>query len=327
VDEHIPVLVKEVLDGLAPQAGGLYVDATFGRGGHTAALLDAIGSQGRIIALDRDPAAIIAGQQRFSDDSRVELVQAPFAELATVVASRVGSTPINGILLDLGVSSPQLDQAERGFSFSQDGPLDMRMDPTRGESVAEWLARASVGELQRVIAEFGEERHARRIANAIVREREQAPIVRTRQLAELVQRVVPRDGKHPATRTFQGLRIFINDELGQLRSALQGALSCLAVGGRLAVISFHSLEDRIVKNFMRAHSQVDPVFAGLPVIPPEAEPALALIGRKWRAGDEELARNPRARSAVLRVAEKRREVRASGGTWRSVAPAISRGRA
>lgn len=306
MDEHIPVLVKEVLEGLAPQAGGLFVDATFGRGGHSAALLEAIGHDGHLIALDRDPAAILAGRQRFSAEPRLELVQAPFAELASVVVERAGTRSVNGILLDLGVSSPQLDQAERGFSFSADGPLDMRMDPTCGESAAQWLARASVEELQRVIAELGEERHARRIARAIVRERDEAPIVRTRQLADIVQRVVPRDGKHPATRTFQALRIFINDELGQLRSALQGALSCLAVGGRLAVISFHSLEDRIVKNFMRDHAQVDPVFAGLPVIPPEAEPVLRLIGRKVRAGDDELARNPRARSAVLRVAEKRR---------------------
>jgi len=308
VDEHIPVLVEEVLEGLAPQAGGLYVDATFGRGGHSAALLDALGASGRIIAIDRDPAAIHAGRQRFSGDSRIELVQATFAALASVVADRAGDQAVQGVLLDLGVSSPQLDQPERGFSFSYDGPLDMRMDPGSGESAAEWLARASLGELQRVIAEFGEERHARRIAHAILRERDRAPIVRTRQLADLVQRVVPRDGKHPATRTFQALRIFINDELGQLRTALQGALSVLAVGGRLVVISFHSLEDRIVKNFMRDYSQVDPVFAGLPVIPAEAEPTLSLIGRKRKAADREIATNPRARSAVLRVAQKRRAV-------------------
>lgn len=306
VDEHLPVLVKEVLEGLAPQAGGLYVDATFGRGGHSARILDAIGPAGRLIAIDRDPQAIAAGQQRFSADPRVELVHAPFAELADVVADRAAGQPVLGVLLDLGVSSPQLDQPERGFSFSQDGPLDMRMDPTRGLSAAHWLAEATVTELQRVIAELGEERYARRIATAIVREREQSPILRTRQLAELVQRVVPRDGKHPATRTFQALRMFINDELGQLRAALTAALSALAVGGRLVVISFHSLEDRLVKHFMRQYSQVDPVYAGLPIIPAEAEPVLALVGRKCRASEQELAANPRARSAVLRVAEKRR---------------------
>ena len=306
MDEHLPVLVKEVLEGLAPQAGGLYVDATFGRGGHSAQILDAIGPAGRLIAIDRDPQAIAAGQQRFTGDPRLELVHAPFAELADVVADRTAGQPVLGILLDLGVSSPQLDQPERGFSFSQDGPLDMRMDPTTGLSAAQWLAVATEAELQRVIAELGEERYARRIANAIVREREQSPILRTRQLAELVQRVVPRDGKHPATRSFQALRMFINDELGQLRAALNAALAALALGGRLVVISFHSLEDRLVKHFMRQHSQVDPVYAGLPVIPVEAEPVLTLVGRKRRAGESELSVNPRARSAVLRVAEKRR---------------------
>lgn len=312
MDEHLPVLVKEVLEGLAPQAAGLYVDATFGRGGHSAQILDAIGPAGRLIAIDRDPDAIAAGRQRFSDDARCELVHAPFSELGTVVAARAAGEPVLGVLLDLGVSSPQLDRPERGFSFSQDGPLDMRMDPSSGRSAAQWIAEATATELQRVIAELGEERHARRIANAIVREREQSPIVRTRQLAELVQRVVPRDGKHPATRTFQALRMFINDELGQLQAALNAALSVLAVGGRLAVISFHSLEDRLVKHFMRQYSQVDPVYAGLPMIPVEAEPVLALVGRKRRAGEAELSVNPRARSAVLRVAEKRRALPSSG---------------
>jgi 16S rRNA (cytosine1402-N4)-methyltransferase len=307
-DEHIPVLVNEVLEGLAPRVGGFYVDATFGRGGHSAALLQAIGPEGHILALDRDPAAILAGQQRFHNDRRIELVQAPFATLAKIMDERAAGRAPDGILLDIGVSSAQIDQAERGFSFSHDGPLDMRMDPASGSSAADWLAVASLEEIQRVIAELGEERFARRIARAIVREREVSPITRTGELAELVQRVVPRDGKHPATRTFQALRIFINDELGQLRVALQAALEVLAVGGRLAVISFHSLEDRIVKHFMREHAQVDPVYAGLPVIPPQAQPVLALAGRKRRAGDDELARNPRARSAVLRVAEKLRDL-------------------
>lgn len=312
-DEHIPVLVNEVLAGLAPRVGGFYVDATFGRGGHTATLLQAIGSEGRILALDRDPAAIRAGHQRFQNDPRLELVQAPFSTLAQIVAERALGRPINGVLLDIGVSSAQLDQPERGFSFSQDGPLDMRMDPAAGISAAEWLAQADIEEIRRVIAELGEERHARRIARAIVRQREQSPITRTGELAQLVQQVVPRDGKHPATRTFQALRIFINDELEQLRRALQAALEVLALEGRLAVISFHSLEDRIVKHFMRQHSQVDPVYAGLPVIPERVQPVLALVGRKYRASAQEIERNARARSAVLRVAEKIRDLPQSVG--------------
>jgi 16S rRNA (cytosine1402-N4)-methyltransferase len=209
------------------------------------------------------------------------------------------------VLLDLGVSSPQLDDPARGFSFSKDGPLDMRMDPAQGESAADFVARADQRELQQVIAELGEERFARRIAQAIVTARAVAPITRTLQLAEVVRRAVrTRDGKHPATRTFQALRMHVNDELGQLRAALEAAYAVLAPGGRLAVISFHSLEDRIVKRFIRAHTEVDPVFAGLPVVPPAALPTLREVGRKRRATEAEIARNPRARSAVLRCAER-----------------------
>jgi 16S rRNA (cytosine1402-N4)-methyltransferase len=210
-----------------------------------------------------------------------------------------------GVLLDLGVSSPQLDQPERGFSFAKDGPLDMRMDPLHGESAAAWLARVDERELARVIYELGEERFSRRIAATIVAARAEAPIERTSQLAAIVQRAVrTRDGKHPATRTFQAIRMFINDELGQLRTALEAAYAVLAPGGRLAVISFHSLEDRMVKQFIRSKSTVDPVFAGLPVIPPAARPVMREVGRKRRATEAEIARNPRSRSAVLRVAEK-----------------------
>ncbi|MFM7396092.1 MAG: 16S rRNA (cytosine(1402)-N(4))-methyltransferase RsmH [Gammaproteobacteria bacterium] len=305
MDEHVPVLVEEVLEGLAPRAGGLYVDGTFGRGGHTARLLEAIGPEGAVLALDRDPAAIDAGRRRFVDESRLTLVQADFAELSRVVEAHAQGRSVDGVLLDLGVSSPQLDQKERGFSFAKDGPLDMRMDPTHGESAAAWLARVDERELARVIYELGEERFSRRIAATLFAARAEAPIERTAQLAAIVQRAVrARDGKHPATRTFQAIRMFINDELGQLRKALDAAFAVLSPGGRLAVISFHSLEDRIVKQFIRAKSSVDPIFAGLPVIPESARPVMREIGRKRRATDAEIARNPRSRSAVLRCAEK-----------------------
>lgn len=303
--EHVPVLIEEVLEVLAPSPGGFYVDGTFGRGGHTARLLQAIGASGRVLAVDRDPAAIAAGRERFADESRLELVQASFADLERLVRERAPDRPVLGVLLDLGVSSPQIDDPARGFSFMRDGPLDMRMDPTRGESAAEWLARVDERELQLVIAELGEERFAGRVAAAIVRARGEQPIERTVQLAEIVQRAVrTRDGKHPATRTFQALRMVVNDELGQLRRALEAAFAVLSPGGRLAVISFHSLEDRIVKQFIRTKSTVDPVFAGLPVIPASARPLMREVGRKRRAGPDELERNPRARSAVLRTAER-----------------------
>ena len=304
-DGHEPVLVEEVLEALSPVAGGFYVDATFGRGGHAARLLQAVGPAGGVLALDRDPAAIAAGRARFGDDPRLELVQADFARLAEIVSAHSRGRPVQGVLLDLGVSSPQLDDPGRGFSFSKDGPLDMRMDPTRGASAAEFVAHADERELQQVIAALGEERHARRIARAIVAARAAAPITRTLQLAEIVRRAVRgHDGKHPATRTFQALRMHVNDELGQLQAALRSAFAVLAPGGRLAVISFHSLEDRIVKRFIRERSTVDPVFAGLPVIPASARPVMREIGRKRRATEAEVARNPRARSAVLRCAER-----------------------
>ena len=304
-DGHEPVLVEEVLEALSPMAGGFYVDATFGRGGHAARLLQAVGPAGGVLALDRDPAAIAAGRARFADDPRLELVQSDFGRLAEVVAAYARGRPVQGVLLDLGVSSPQLDDPARGFSFSKDGPLDMRMDPTRGESAAQLVARADERELQTVIATLGEERHARRIARAIVVARATAPITRTTELADLVRRAVRgHDGKHPATRSFQALRMQVNDELGQLHAALRGAFAVLAPGGRLAVISFHSLEDRIVKRFIRERSTVDPVFAGLPLIPASAQPVMREVGRKRRASEAETARNPRSRSAVLRCAEK-----------------------
>ena len=306
MNAHIPVLAREAFEALAVQADGLYIDATFGRGGHTALILGALGSEGRVLAFDRDPAAIEAGHRRFPDEVRLALVGAPFADIAARVPQLSQSRPVRGILFDLGVSSPQLDDPSRGFSFRADGPLDMRMDPASGEPVSAWLARASEPEIREVIATLGEERFARRIAAGIVAERVRNPLTRTLQLADLVARAVRtrEPGKHPATRTFQALRMFVNDELGQLRTALAGALDLLAVGGRLAVISFHSLEDRLVKQFMQAHSSVDPVYAGLPVIPDSAQPRMKRIGSKVRAGEDELAANPRARSSVLRVAVK-----------------------
>jgi 16S rRNA (cytosine1402-N4)-methyltransferase len=306
MDEHAAVLVDEVPAALALRAGGYYVDATFGRGGHTARILETLGGEGRVLALDRDPQAIAAGRQRFAGDLRVALQHAPFSELAALVPAFAQGRPCAGVLFDLGVSSPQLDEPQRGFSFRADGPLDMRMDPTRGEPVAAWLARAGVDEMREVIASLGEERFARRVAYAIATARERAPITRTAQLAEIVARAVRtrEPGKNPATRTFQALRMFINDELGQLKTGLAAAFQVLAPAGRLAVISFHSLEDRAVKQFMAQHSSVDPALARLPVIPAAAQPRMKLVGRKQRPTDAELVRNPRARSALLRVAEK-----------------------
>jgi 16S rRNA (cytosine1402-N4)-methyltransferase len=306
LDAHIPVLAREAFEALAVQADGLYIDATFGRGGHTALILGALGPEGRVLAFDRDPAAIEAGHRRFPDEVRLALVGAPFADIAARVPQLSQGRPVRGILFDLGVSSPQLDDPARGFSFRADGPLDMRMDPASGEPVSAWLARAGEPEIREVIATLGEERFARRIAADIVAARSKTPLTSTLQLAELVARAVRtrEPGKHPATRTFQALRMHVNDELGQLRRALEAALGLLAVGGRLAVISFHSLEDRMVKQFIQQHSSVDPVYAGLPVIPESFQPRLKRVGGKIRAGEAELERNPRARSSVLRVAEK-----------------------
>jgi 16S rRNA (cytosine1402-N4)-methyltransferase len=306
MDEHSAVLVDAVLEALAVTADGFYVDATFGRGGHTARILEALGPSGRLLALDRDPHAIAAGRARFADEPRLTLVQSPFSAVATVVSRAAPGRACDGVLFDLGVSSPQLDRAERGFSFRLEGPLDMRMDPAHGEPVAAWLARSSVDEIRAVIAELGEERFARRIAQAIDRSRRVASLRTTTELAAVVASAVPtrEPGKHPATRTFQALRMHVNDELGELDRGLAGAFELLAPGGRLAVISFHSLEDRRVKRYMQERARVDPRLADLPVVPPEARPTLRLVGRKRRPTEDETAANPRARSAILRVAER-----------------------
>ena len=300
------MLAAEALAGLALEAGGYYVDATFGRGGHTSLLLQALGREGRVLALDRDPQAIASGRQRFADEMRLTLVHASFADLGTLVPAQAHGRACRGVLFDLGVSSPQLDDPQRGFSFRADGPLDMRMDPTRGEPVSAWIARAGIDEIRQVIATFGEERFARRVAQAIVAARRERALTRTGELTALVAGAVRtrEPGKHPATRTFQALRMFTNDELGQLERGLGGALDALAPGGRLAVISFHSLEDRVVKRFMQRESQIDPALRDLPVVPAAAQPRLKLIGRKSRPAPAELQRNPRARSALLRVAER-----------------------
>ena len=306
MDEHTPVLVDESLAALAPEADGFYVDATFGRGGHTARLLEALGGEGRVLALDRDQAAVEAGRQRFSHEVRLTLLHAAFADLATLVPAQAHGRACRGVLFDLGVSSPQLDDPARGFSFRADGPLDMRMDAAHGEPVSAWLARAGVDEIREVIATLGEERFARRVAQAIEIARREQPITRTSELAEIVSRAVRtrEPGKHPATRTFQALRMFINDELGQLERGLAGAASVLAVGGRLAAITFHSLEDRVVKLFMQRESRVAPELARLPVVPASAEPRFRIVGRKTRPSEAERASNPRSRSAMLRVLER-----------------------
>ncbi len=301
------MLVDEVLEALAVRPAGSYLDATFGRGGHSERILAALGADGTLIAIDRDPDAIAAGRARFASEPRLTLVHGAYADLAQLVrAARPEISLLDGILIDCGVSSPQLDTAERGFSFRLDGPLDMRMDPGAGAPVSAWLASASFEEIRHVIATLGEERFARRIAAAIVREREAVPLLRTSQLAALIERAVPlrEPGKHAATRSFQALRMWVNDELGQLRRALTQAVALLAPGGRLAVLSFHSLEDGVVRDFLRTGSSIDPALARLPVVPAAAQPPLRLVGRKRRAAAAEVAANPRARSALLRVAER-----------------------
>ena len=299
---HIPVMLGEAVEGLAVQAGGRYLDGTFGRGGHARAVLSRLESAGRLLLMDRDPQAVASARQAFADDDRVRIRHGNYAALAEWDETAVG---LDGVLLDIGVSSPQLDEAGRGFSFMADAPLDMRMDPSQGESAADFLARASEQAITDVLWHYGEERHGRRIARAIVADRDAAPFTRTGQLAGLIERVVGRrePGKHPATRSFQALRIQVNGELDALQAGLDGALARLKPGGRLAVISFHSLEDRVVKRFIRDHSgRVQGSRRGPPVAAAPAQ--LAAVGKAQFPSDAELASNPRSRSAVLRVAEK-----------------------
>ena len=306
--QHRTVLLREAVAALAITPDGRYVDASFGRGGHSRAILAVLGPAGRLLGLDQDPQAVAAGEALAAQDGRFIIVKRRFGQLASEVTAQGWQGQVNGVLFDLGVSSPQLDQAERGFSFLHDGPLDMRMDPTQGQSAAQWLASASEAEIADVFHELGEERFARRMAKAVVVRRQQQPFERTADLAEVIKQANPawEKGKHPATRAFQALRIKVNDELGELTAALDAAIDQLAVGGRLVVISFHSLEDRIVKRFMHrlAKGEADNLPRDLPVRQAAFVPRLRLVGKPQFPGEAELADNPRARSAVMRVAEK-----------------------
>jgi len=304
--EHAPVLLSQALAALNIKADGVYLDATFGRGGHAGAILSELMEHGRLVCLDRDAEAVAAARARFGGDSRVSIFLAPFSALAACADRVEPGLDFDGMLFDLGVSSPQLDDPERGFSFMSDGPLDMRMSGGVGPSAADVVNGASESDLVRIFREFGEERHAPRIARAILKDRGAAPFERTLQLAEMIARVAPtrERHKHPATRVFQALRIHVNDELGELERALDAALARLRPWGRLAVISFHSLEDRIVKRFMRRHALADPMYAGLPDIPAHARPTLRLVGKPVSADEREIQGNPRVRSAHLRIAER-----------------------
>ncbi|WP_374318832.1 16S rRNA (cytosine(1402)-N(4))-methyltransferase RsmH [Pseudoxanthomonas kaohsiungensis] len=299
---HLPVLYAQVMDGLRVVEDGRYLDGTFGRGGHARGVLERLGPGGRLLLMDKDPEAIAEAERTFGGDARVSIRRGSFASLGGWEQAR----GLDGVLFDLGVSSPQLDVAERGFSFGKDGPLDMRMDPESGESAAQWLARADEREIADVLWTYGEEKQSRRIARAIVARRAQQPLARTAELAELINSVVPRgkDKSNPATRSFQAIRIHINRELADLEAGLDAALAALRPGGRLAVISFHSLEDRIVKQFIARHAKAPPANRRLPVAQAFVPVLADMGGGAIRAEAAELAANPRARSAVLRVAEK-----------------------
>ncbi|WP_284690674.1 16S rRNA (cytosine(1402)-N(4))-methyltransferase RsmH [Agrilutibacter terrestris] len=299
---HLPVMYRQCLEALRVTAEGTYLDGTFGRGGHARGVLQQLGPGGRLLVMDKDPEAIAVAEREFGTDARVAIFRGSFAQLAQWDATAGG---LDGVLLDLGVSSPQLDVAERGFSFGKDGPLDMRMDPESGESAAQWLAHAAEKEIADVLWTYGEERQSRRIARTIVARRAEQPLLRTAQLADLIASVMPRGEQkiHPATRSFQAIRIFINRELADLEDGLDAAFDRLKPGGRLAVISFHSLEDRIVKQFIARHAKAPPANRRMPV-EIAFTPTLRAIGDAQKADPAETATNPRARSAVLRVAEK-----------------------
>ena len=304
---HVSVLLDEAIAGLALEPDGYVVDCTFGRGGHSRAILDRLGPAGRLLALDKDPDAIASPEaEALLGDPRFELEHAGFAELKAKVAMRGGLGRVSGVLMDLGVSSPQLEEPERGFSFSRNGPLDMRMNVAQGETAAEWLSRVSESELASVLRDYGEERFARRIARAIMEARARASIHTTGELARVIEDSVPtrEQGKHPATRSFQAIRIVVNRELDELEAALRQAVEVLGPGGRLAVISFHSLEDRMVKRFMRDQERGGKPEALRRLVAAPAAGLLRRIGKAIMAGAEEVRRNPRARSAVLRVAER-----------------------
>lgn len=303
--QHTSVLLPEAINALAISADGFYVDATYGRGGHSQAILQALGPAGQLLAMDRDAQAVEHGKKRFADDKRFSIVAGSFSMLEKTVTERGWLGKVSGVLFDFGVSSPQLDDSSRGFSFRNAGPLDMRMDTASGKTAAEWLSSADEKEIADVIYRFGEERFSRRIASAIVRARQETPVTDTAQLAKIVSAAIPKQepGKDPATRSFQAIRIFINNELKEIESVLPQTLRVLASGGRLVCISFHSLEDRIVKRFMRDQVKGDDYPVDLPVTQDMLHSRMRLIGPVIRPGAEEAERNPRARSAVLRAAE------------------------
>lgn len=304
--QHVTVLLNEAVEALITDPAGTYIDGTFGRGGHSGLILQQLAPEGRLLAIDKDLAAIATAREKFAADTRFAIAHDSFASLQQLAAERGLVGKVQGILLDLGVSSPQLDEAERGFSFMQDGPLDMRMDQTRSPSAAEWVNSASEEDIAWVLKEYGEERFARRMARAIVAERQKRPFERTSHLAEVVKAANPawEKGKHPATRAFQAIRIHINRELADLEQVLTQALAVLAPGGRLVVISFHSLEDRLVKRFIRQQEQGDPVPKGLPVREEQLNKTMRSLGKAIKASDQEVDANVRSRSAVMRVAEK-----------------------
>ena len=303
---HKPVLLDEVIEALNIRADGFYIDGTFGRGGHSREIIKRLGPKGRLLAFDKDPDAILSVENDLTQDERFEIIKGSFTMLMQHVKRHAVEAQVAGVLFDFGVSSPQLDDAERGFSFRFDAPLDMRMDPTTGQSVADWLNVANETDIANVIYEYGEERASRRIAKSIVNARNENPITKTSQLAELVRQAGPsrKHDIHPATKTFQALRIYINRELDEIKQALPQAVEVLCTGGRLAAISFHSLEDRIVKRFMRDEATPEQYPPELPIMPDNTNVRLKLVGKKVRASKEELALNPRARSATLRVAER-----------------------
>ena len=303
---HETVLISEAIDALSICEGGCYVDATFGRGGHSRLILENLGAKGSLIIFDKDPEAIEVATQIREKDERLQIAHAPFGEIEMQLTARGLNDGVDGILFDLGVSSPQLDNAERGFSFLRDGPLDMRMNPEMGQSAEQWINSAGESEIADVLYQYGEERHSRRMARRVILERAEKRITRTSELAEMIKEANPaweRD-KHPATRAFQGIRIFINDELGELERGLEQALKMLKVGGRLVVISFHSLEDRMVKRFIAKQAKGDSYPRGLPIQQDMLSPKLKPIGKRIKASALEVDRNARSRSAVMRVAEK-----------------------
>jgi len=305
-NQHAPVLLQEAIEGLNVKPDGIYIDGTFGRGGHAKLILANLSTRGQLIVIDKDTAAIKIAKKMLEKDKRCHIYHASFNKIDKIVKELKIDKKINGILLDLGVSSPQLEDETRGFSFLRDGPLDMRMDITQSMDAATWLGQTNADELAQVLKTYGEERFAKRIANAIIKARNVAPIKTTKQLADIVAKANPawEKHKHPATRSFQAIRIFINQELEELQNCLNKALDVLTVGGRLVVISFHSLEDRIVKRFMQKHASGDYLPIGVPVKHEELKPRIKKIGRVIKPSDEELKTNWRARSAKLRIAEK-----------------------